>query len=129
MATWQDLYSYIRTMFHIAEEHTGALTLVSTVSGDRSQKVFVRYKLVGVQEEWVQISSPICEVGQVDVNAVLLEVGTMVCGGLAIEGPYLVIRDALPLKNMQYNEFSRPFNLITTTADELEKRFLGVDRM
>jgi hypothetical protein len=53
----------------------------------------------------------------------------MVCGGLAIYGEFLAIRDALPLANMQINELERPLRLITATADALEKQFVGVDVM
>jgi hypothetical protein len=104
--------------------------LVFGTGGGRSQMVLLaRELLMDSVEEWIQISSPIAKVDQINVNAVLREIGPMVCGGLAIYGEFLAIRDALPLANMQINELERPLRLITATADALEKQFVGVDVM
>lgn len=128
MITWNDLVGYIRATYKIAEEGNGFIHMVFAFNDGRSQIVSVlREVLRGGTEEWIQIASPIAEIGRVDVNAVLREVGGMVCGGLAVHGNYLVLRDALPLANMQVSEFERPLALITVTADELEKKFVGHD--
>src|SRR5690349_16904421 len=104
--------------------------LVFGVGNGRTQMVLVtRHMLMNGTEEWVQISSPIGEVGQINVEGVLRDVGDMVCGGVVIEGKYLVVRDALPLANLQVNEFERPFVLVTTTADRLEQKYVGSDIM
>ncbi len=128
MVTWQDLVEYVRRTYKIAREEPGTLGLIFETPGLRSQMVFLeRHVLMGGTEEWLQIWSPIGEVRSLDVNAVLKEMGGMVCGGAAIHGDHLAIRDALPLANLDVNEFERPLILITTTADALEKKFAGTD--
>ena len=67
MATWRDLVGYIRSNYRIAKEEDGILALVFGVGNGRTQMVLVtRHHLMGGNEEWVQILSPIAEVGRVD---------------------------------------------------------------
>lgn len=130
MSTWRDVAAYLRANYQITDEDDNSMTLVFGTGGGRSQMVLlVRGLLMDGAEEWVQISSPIAKVSQINVTAVLREIGSMVCGGLAIYGEFLAIRDALPLANMQINELERPMRLITVTADALEKQFVGADVM
>jgi hypothetical protein len=106
------------------------LGLVFKTDGLRSQMVFLhREMLMGGSEEWLQISSPIAEANKVDVRRVLETMGRMVCGGCAIVDGFLMVRDALPLANLDINEFERPLLLITTTADDLEKQFTASDAL
>lgn len=130
MITWRDVAAYVRANYQISNEDDNTITLVFGTGGGRSQMVMLARELLmdGV-EEWIQISSPIAKVDQINVNAVLREIASMVCGGLAIYGEFLAIRDALPLANMQVNELERPLRLVTATADALEKQFVGVDVM
>jgi hypothetical protein len=39
----------------------------------------------------------------------------------------LTIRHAVPLANLNINEFERPLSLVTNTADQLERQLTGAD--
>jgi hypothetical protein len=129
MATWSDLVGYVRANYRVAEEKPNMLQMVFDTGNLRSQLVFLwRQTLMGGEEEWVQIESPFAKVGSVDLQRALEEVGGVVCGGAAIDSGHLLIRHAVPLGNLNINEFERPLHLVTTTADHLERELDGSDR-
>jgi hypothetical protein len=126
MAMWSDLVAYVRANYRVAEENPNMLHMVFDTGNLRSQMVFLwRQTLMDGQEEWVQIESPFAEVGSVDLQRALEEVGGVVCGGAAINGGHLLVRHSVPLANLNINEFERPLALVTTTADRLERELDG----
>jgi len=129
MAAWTDLVGYIRSNYKIAEEQPDMVKLLFEVAGLRSQVVLLWHlTLAGGKEEWVQIESAIGEVGSVDLGRAVQEIGQTVCGGLATMGNLVTFRHAVPLLNLNINEFERPLELVTTTADHLERLLTGGDR-
>ncbi len=129
MTTWQDLTTYVRSNYKIADEATDLIKLIFETSGLRSQMVLLtRQALMGGDEEWVQMSSPVASLGSVNLEAFLREAGNIVCGGAALDGDFLVIQHAAPRINLDINEFERPLGLVTSTADSLEKKLVGSDR-
>ncbi|HEV2778842.1 MAG TPA: hypothetical protein VGX25_05520 [Actinophytocola sp.] len=59
----------------------------------------------------------------------LLELlGDMVCGGAVIVGDHVHVRSSMPLDDMNVAEFERPLQLVTFTADRLERDLIGGDR-
>ena len=128
MATWFDVVDYVRANFKIADEKTNMIQLLFNTDGLRSQLVFLwRSTLLDGREEWLQIESPFAELGSVNLQQVLEEVGRTVCGGASLTGGHLTIRHAMPLANLDINEFERPLILVTATADRLEKQLVGRD--
>ena len=94
----------------------------------RTQTVVVAHEVLDGREDWIQIASPFARVADVDVTAVLEEIGnTTIVGGAVIMGPYLVLRHALPLLNLDINEFVDPLELVAGSAEELEETFTGRD--
>lgn len=129
MAAWTDLVAYIRSNYKIADEQPDMIKLLFEVGGLRSQVVLLWHlTLAGGNEEWVQIESAIGELGSVDLGRALQEIGQTVCGGLATLGNLVTFRHAVPLLNLNINEFERPLELVTTTADHLERLLTGGDR-
>jgi hypothetical protein len=135
VATWADLLSFIRTEYEVIDEGQDEIRLLIRYPTDdeeptsgRSQSVVVAREILDRREDWVQIASPFARVDQVDLWAVLKEVGsTTVVGGVAIIGEFLVIRHSLPLIHLDINEFHDPLVLITGTAELLERQFVGTD--
>jgi hypothetical protein len=102
--------------------------LLFDLDDGRSQAVYLwRRQLMKGAEEWLVIESPFAELGDVDVDKALLEAGNMVCGGVVIVGRFLTYRHAVPLANLDTNEFRRPLQLVTLAADQLESRLAGGD--
>jgi hypothetical protein len=130
MATWSDLQSYIRNNYKSADETPDSIKLVFDVGGLRSQVVIVWHlQLSGTNEEWVQIESPIGELGSVDLTAALRAVGNTLVGGLALAGGNIVtFRHSVPLDDLSINEFEVPLHLVTGTADQLEQALSGGDK-
>lgn len=128
MATWEDLTGYIGNHYKVADQQDGLVKLIFEFDDLRSQVVIVsKATLAGGAEEWLLIQSPFAKVGAVDPNSVLEFMSDMVCGGLARIGDLLTVRHAVPLANLNINEFERPLHLVTFTADMLEKKFAGRD--
>lgn len=137
MATWAGLVAFIRGEYEIVGDDPDEITLLfrypvdeedDNTRSSRSQMVTVVREIFDQREEWVQIASPFARVGQVNLQTVLQEVGnTMVVGGVAIVGDYLILRHSLPLINLDPNEFIHPLGLLTRSADLMERRFVGRD--
>jgi len=129
MATWADLATYVRSNFRISDETPNMIKLVFETGNMRTQVVLLWHlTLDGGREEWVQIESPFGELGTVDLARALQHIGDTVCGGLALVGNLVTFRHAVPLRNMNINEFAGPLAMVTGTADVLEKALTGGDR-
>lgn len=128
MASWSDVVRYVRANYTVADEQDGVIKMVFDVGDLRSQLVFLCQQTLRDEEEWLQIESPFADVGTVDLQRVLEEVGDTVCGGAAIVAGHITFRHSVPLANLDINEFERPLMLVTTTADHLEKTLVGGDR-
>jgi hypothetical protein len=128
MATWSTLVTYVQSHYKISEQGPEMLKMVFETADQRSQVVFLWRQTLAGGEEWVQIESPFAEVGMVDLQQALEAIGAMVCGGLAIADGYVTVRHAVPLANLDINEFERPLLLVSTSADRLESTLIGGDR-
>lgn len=129
MTTWQELTGYVRDNYKIADERPEMMKIIFETEGLRSQIVLLtRQVLMDGSEEWLQIMSPFADVQTVDLKKALTEVGNVVCGGAALIDNLLVIRHAVPLLNLNINEFERPLLLVTVTADRLERELVGGDK-
>lgn len=131
MSSWNQLAEYVRRNYRIKDENNGIMSLHFDVPGGRSQLVLLySASLMDGDEEWLIIESAIGHIDEVNLRAALTQVGDMVCGGLAVVGEtYVGLRHAVPLENLDVNEFERPLALVTTSADRLEGLLLGQDRM
>jgi len=129
MATWIDLAGYVRSNYKIADERDASIKMIFDVGDLRSQVVLLsRAVPSGGSAEWLQIESPIGDVGSVDLQEVLERVGQMVCGGVVISEGVVMMRHAVPLLNLDINEFEQPLHMVTGSADLLEKKFVGTDK-
>jgi hypothetical protein len=131
MANWEQLRQYIHSNYQVEEELPEAIKMVFELRGGRTQLVFVtHYSLMDGQEDWVVIESPFGELGRVDLGAAVAAAGNMVCGGVGLyKERYFTLRHAVPLANLDLNEFERPLRLIITSADSLEARLTGRDEL
>ena len=128
MTTWNSVADYVRSNYQVSDESPNRIKLVFEVADMRTQVVFLwRQLLLDGTEEWLQIESPVGRVDSMNLRTVLDEVGAMVCGGAAIMDGVLFIRQAMPISNLEINEFERPLRLVTSSADALERKFVGGD--
>ncbi len=128
MATWQDLVTFVRTEYRVTRMESDEVRLLLEFEDERRQMVILAREVLDKREEWVQIASPCGRADEVDLRQLLAELGeTSVVGGAVIMGEYVVLRHALPLENLDINEFVDPLALIAGTADMIEERYVGGD--
>ncbi|MBV9847014.1 MAG: hypothetical protein JOZ47_18400 [Kutzneria sp.] len=128
MATWNDLVAFVRAEYRVVEQRADELTIQIEFDDERSQHIWLSREVLDGKEEWVQIVSPCALADQVDLRALLTEIGhTTVVGGAAIMGNHVVLRHSLPLSNLDINEFIDPLQLLAGTVDTLEEQFSGGD--
>jgi hypothetical protein len=129
MANWRDFVAFVKSTYEISQEEPDMLRLMFETEHGRTQYVYLwRRLLLKGSEEWLVIESPFAEVGEVSLQKVLDEAGSMVCGGVVSVGRYVTYRHSLPLANLDVNEFERPLELVTLAADRLEHRLFGGDQ-
>jgi hypothetical protein len=128
MANWGDLVTFIRTEYRVSRVEPDEIRIEVEFEDERRQAVVVYREVLDQREEWVQIASPCGKAAEVNLLALLTEIGaTAVVGGLVIMGEYVAVRHSLPLENLDINEFVDPLALVAGVADELEEKFTGGD--
>ncbi|NIH79173.1 hypothetical protein [Amycolatopsis viridis] len=133
MTSWRDLATFIRQQYKVVRDEPDELRIRIRFQSDpeeeeRTQIVVIAREVLDRRDEWIQIATPFARVDEVDVPAVLAEVGhTTVVGGVVVMGEYLVLRHSLPLANLDLNEFVDPLALVTSSAELLEEQLTGRD--
>lgn len=134
LASWDELVAYIRRSYDVIRYEPDEVRIRVSFARDdedilgRRQIMVVAHEILDQREDWVQIATPFARIEQVDLQEVLTEVGdTIVVGGVALMGDYLVLRHSLPLINLDINEFTDPLDLVASGAEQLERRFTGRD--
>ncbi|GHF07906.1 hypothetical protein GCM10017786_47040 [Amycolatopsis deserti] len=133
MTSWRDLATFIRQQYKVIRDEPDELRIRIRFQSDpeeeeRTQIVVIAREVLDRRDEWIQIATPFARVDEVDVVAVLAEVGhTTVVGGVVVMGEYLVLRHSLPLANLDLNEFVDPLALVTSSAELLEEQLTGRD--
>jgi hypothetical protein len=129
MASWQQLKQHIYQNYVISQDIEVGLQLEFDSGSGRTQLVFVTHqRLMDGTEDWITIESPVGKLAEVDLQRALVETGKLVCGGLGAafgDSEILALRHAVPLENLDVNEFERPFQLVVGTADDLEMMLTG----
>ncbi|MFE0019745.1 hypothetical protein [Amycolatopsis sp. NPDC059021] len=134
MAEWRDLVTFIRQSYRVVRDEPDEIR-IRLVFGDgdpdteqRAQVVVIAHEIFDQKEDWVQIATPFARADEVDLHAVLAEIGnTIVVGGAAVMGDHIVLRHSLPLINLDINEFLDPLELVAGSAELLEQQFTGRD--
>ncbi|WP_424187354.1 hypothetical protein ACOBQX_05965 [Actinokineospora sp. G85] len=130
---WADLVRYVREQHTVLEEHEDEIRIEFKFEqydeeDERSQVIVLLREVLDNQHEWVQIASPVGLAAQVDLAALLREIGhgSVACGA-AIMGEHVVLRHSLPLRDLDIHEFEDPLALLAGTADSIEEMFFGGD--
>lgn len=128
MANWEALRRHIKSNYKIRDDQLDMLTLTFDTGGGRSQIVFVR-KMVLADSEWAEIATPVAMEADISARDALLKNAQVVVGGLALmDDGTLMFRHALPLKDLDVDEFEVPFGIIVNFGDMLERELHAADR-
>jgi hypothetical protein len=128
-ATWEDLAEYVRGEYDVISEEPGEIRILFAFEEDeRTQVVILVREVLDAKHEWVQIASPVGLAANVNLHALLEEVGqSSIASGAAIMGDHVVLRHSLPLATLDIHEFVEPLTLLAGTADQIEEIFFGGD--
>jgi hypothetical protein len=129
MATWTALKSYIKDNYDMDADNGDSVKLTLRTKQGRSQTVYVSHTLSNSEIEFATIASPVGAVGAVDVTELLHLLDQHLVGGAAIIESNVVVRHAVPLAQLQPDEFQVPLHMIARTADAMEKELLGTDEL
>jgi len=127
MASWDQVKNFIKGNYKVQSDEGDFFKMVFELGNDRTQMVFVQKIDTTKNGIWIQMSSPVGIIKQEKINKVLEVLNDKVCGGLVKIGDKHFIRHCLPIDSMSLDEFSVPLSFITSSADDLEKKFVGGD--
>ncbi|GBU26766.1 hypothetical protein R84B8_00278 [Treponema sp. R8-4-B8] len=127
MASWDQVKNFIRSNYKVQNDEGDFFKMVFDLSNDRTQMVFVQKVQTKQNGIWIQISSPVGIIGQEKMNKALETLNDKVCGGLVKIGDKHFVRHCMPIDDMSLDEFAVPLTFITSSADDLEKKFVGGD--
>lgn len=127
MASWDDLVSFVRMRYEIMRQVDGDLWFNLPTTGDRTQIVAVRQVTGSDGHPWVQITSPMGRVAEIDLGLMLELAGKSVVGGAIAEDGLALFRHSIPLADTELGGFDRPFRLVVEVADRLELELTGRD--
>ncbi|KAA5837412.1 hypothetical protein F1721_05340 [Saccharopolyspora hirsuta] len=116
------------TEYRIIEDSDDEIRVLVEYEDDRSQIVIICREELDGREDWVQVVSVIGRAADVDLQKLLWELGqvSVVCGAVIV-GEHVLLRHAVPLLNLDINEFTDPLNFVAETADHLEEMFFRDD--
>lgn len=129
MATWSGLMTYIRKNYKISDEGEGYCHLMFKMRNGRLQNVLLFQNEIDGMGDWVDIQSPVGPAAGLPLLAVLQEVGGLVVGGLIVVDSLALLKHSVPLAHLDVNEFEHPMRLVRSSADHLERKYVGGDRL
>jgi hypothetical protein len=127
VAGWDDLVSYVRVRYEVMRQGDAELWFNLPTTGDRTQLVVVRLVTGADEHPWAQIASPICKIGEADLDEVLVLAGESVVGGVVAADGVAMFRHSIPLDDSAVPAFERSFRTVVEVADRLEEHVTGSD--
>ncbi len=128
MTTWNELVGFLANNYSCTI-NDNQVVLPYVYQNGRTQNVFVTLGGNEDQGEWVFISSAIAEISQIaQLESICRVASSKICGGIVIDGTHILIRDSMPLLNLNDNEINSSISLVGGIADELEQVFIGRDQ-
>jgi hypothetical protein len=125
MTTWNELVGFLATNYTCTINGT-SVSLPYSFPDGRSQNVFVNLDGNEERGEWVYVTSAIADISHIGkLEAICRMATSRICGGVIIDGTFIVLRDAMPLENMDSNEINGLIGTVVGIADELEQMFTG----
>jgi hypothetical protein len=127
MTTWNELVGFLATNY-TCTINADSVSLPYTFDNGRTQTVFVNKAGNETHGSWVHVTSAIADVSHVGkLEAICRIAASKLCGGVIIDGTFIVVRDTMPLENLDENEINSSVALVVGIADELEQMFTATD--
>ena len=123
MATQSELIAFIESNYDCTFDGDSAKLVWSWTNDDRTQLVFVQ-----VTDGYMRCTSPFARLDDVTPKQAL-EANASWQVGMQLQGDYYVIKNVLPIADMDASEVKAAFSMVAEPADELEKLLIGGDRL
>jgi hypothetical protein len=127
MASWNAVKDFLKKNYTNVQDNDTSVSFTVGWNDGRSQLVIALVQTNNAGEEWLSLNSPVGAISTAKLNAALESIGEYICGGLVKIGEKHFVRHAAPMADLSEQELLAPLNNITTTADEIEKEFVGGD--
>ena len=120
MPTWTEAAAHLRTRYTIArDEPTWIGMMWSFRAGDVEMEEPVRVELISAyDEDWLLVQAVVCKADRIEAAGALRWNSLVAIGGLALDGPYCVLRSALPLDTMAWRDLDRTISFIARETPE-----------
>jgi hypothetical protein len=129
MTTWTDVINYVRARYEVLEGTDGWLRFRLDTSEERTQQVTVHHVPEGDGGAWVEISSPVGRIDEIDPRRLLELAGASTVGGAAVVAGVALLKHSVPLADLDVREeFERPLELVVANADAFERELTRADR-
>lgn len=130
MTTWNDVVEFVRVHYPTEQPDGEVLVLELRFREGRRQKAFVsRSTSSQGAVEWVNVTTPIGRVADLDLTAALDHAGRFACGGLVADRGLLLLRYSEPLAKLDLEELAEPLELVIFGADVIQAALTGEDRI
>lgn len=119
MRSWDEVTAYVRAHYYYEEPGEGYI-LLARVDGEgaRSMAILARvpHPLGGL---WTEMTAPIGNVGEVDINDAVRRIGMHLCGGISIGADMVLVRHTFPIESTSEADFERFLASVTDAAKAL----------
>lgn len=123
MATQHEIIMFIEANYNCTFEGDTATLLWGWNNDDRTQLIAVQ-----VTDAYLRCSSAFATIDDVTPKQAL-EANASWQVGMQLDGSHYVIRNVLPIADMDASEVKAAFNMVAEPADELEKLLVGGDNL
>jgi hypothetical protein len=128
VTSWIDVINFVRVRYEVLEETDDWLRFRLGTEGERTQQVSVHHLPDLDGQAWVEISSPVGRVDEVDLLRLLELAGAPELGGAAVVDGLALLKHVAPLEDLSIREeFERPLTLLVARADAMEHELTSRD--
>jgi hypothetical protein len=128
VTSWVDVINFVRVRYEVLEETDDWLRFRLGTEGERTQQVSVHHLPDLDGQAWVEISSPVGRVDEVDLLRFLELAGAPELGGAAVVDGLALLKHVAPLEDLSIREeFERPLTLLVARADAMEHELTSRD--
>ena len=126
MPSWDEIKTYVRDKYEIAEESDNHFKMVWVYGNERKQAIIVS-RFEAFDRDWCDFSSACCRKDQMNPKVALERNHSFALGAICIDRDYLVVRYTCQMATMDMDEFEIPLSVVASTADKIEQEFSGTD--
>jgi hypothetical protein len=119
MHSWDEVTAYVRNHYQYEEPGEGYILFVSVDEQGGRNAVFLARLVRPGEEMWVEMTTPVGKVGEVDLNTIAFRIGGHRCGGISIGSDLVLVRHTFPIDSISESAFEKYRAAVTSAARAL----------